>query len=299
MDQPVNLEAYFDRLGYAGPREVSLRTLGVLHALHPAAIPFENLDPLLGRRVHLDLDSVQRKLLVGQRGGYCYEQNGLFAAVLGALGFRLTTLAARVVYGRLNPANTRRSHMLLKIDMPEGTYLADVGFGGQSPSAPLRLDTTVEQPTPHGLYRISRMGESFELMAQMDGEWRALYRFTLEEQTAEDHEMANWYVSTHPDSEFRTQLYVARHPEGRRLTLLGNQFTIRENDGTTKTRVLGSAEEIANVLEQDFRIRLPQPRDELLSVLARAASQKESSHAEILDGSTAASHARKSPPAIS
>jgi N-hydroxyarylamine O-acetyltransferase len=271
VDQPVNLDAYFDRVGYAGPRQASLATLCALHALHPAAIPFENLDPLLGRRVRLDLDSVQCKLLVSRRGGYCYEQNGLFAAVLAALGFRLTTLAARVVYGRLNPANARRSHMLLKLEMPEGTYIADVGFGGQSPSAPLRLDTTVEQRTPHGLYRISRAGEWFELSAHMDSEWRGLYRFTQEEQTPEDHEMANWYVSTHPDSEFRTQLYVARHPPAKRLTLLGNQFTIREIDGATKTRVLGNAEEIANVLEQDFLIHLPQPRDELLPVLARAA----------------------------
>lgn len=271
MDQPVNLDAYFDRVGYAGRRQASLGTLRALHALHPAAIPFENLDPLLGRRVRLDLASVQGKLLVSRRGGYCYEHNGLFAAVLTALGFRLTTLAARVVYGRLNPANARRSHMLLKVDTPEGIYLADVGFGGQSPSAPLRLEPNVEQRTPHGLYRISRSREWFELEAQMDGEWRGLYRFTLEEQTPEDHEMANWYVSTHPDSEFRTQLYVARHPPGKRLTLLGNQFVIRDIDGAAKTRVLGSAEEIANVLEQDFLIHLPQPREELLPVLARAA----------------------------
>lgn len=271
MDQPVNLGAYFDRVGYAGPRDASLGTLRLLHALHPAAIPFENLDPLLGRRVRLDLESVQRKLLSSRRGGYCYEQNGLFAAVLTALGFRLTTLAARVVYGRLNPAGARRSHMLLKIDMPDGTYLADVGFGGQSPSAPLRLDTTIEQRTPHGLYRVSRSRDWFELLAHLDGEWRALYRFTLEEQSPEDHEMANWYVSTHPDSEFRSLLFVARHPPGKRLTLLGNQFTIRDLSGASETRVLGSPEEIASVLEQDFLIHLPQPRNELLPALARAA----------------------------
>ncbi|HEX5280224.1 MAG TPA: arylamine N-acetyltransferase [Micropepsaceae bacterium] len=271
MDQPVNLDAYFDRVGYGGARHASLDTLRALHALHPAAIPFENLDPLLGRRVRLDLDSVQRKLLTNRRGGYCYEHNGLFAAVLTALGFRLTTLAARVVYGRPNPADARRSHMLLKIDTSDGTYLADVGFGGQSPSAPLRLDTTTEQHTPHGLYRISRERDWFELAAEIDGEWRGLYRFTLEEQSAEDHEMSNWYVSTHPDSEFRALLFVARHPAGRRLTLLGNQFTIRQIDGASEMRVLDNAVEIAAVLEQHFLINLPQPRDELLPVLARAA----------------------------
>ena len=271
MNQPVNLDAYFDRVQYAGAREASLGTLRVLHALHPAAIPFENLDPLLGRRVRLDLGAVQGKLLVSRRGGYCYEHNGLFAAVLTALGFRVTRLAARVIYGRPNPANARRSHMLLLVDMAEGTFLADVGFGGQSPSAPLRLDTTVEQRTPHGAYRISRQNDRFELAAEVDGEWRGLYRFTLEEQTPEDYEMANWYVSTHPDSEFTTQLFVARHPPAKRLTLLGNQFTIRAIDGASKTRMLASAEEIADVLEREFQIHLPQPREELLPALARAA----------------------------
>jgi N-hydroxyarylamine O-acetyltransferase len=272
MGQRVDLDAYFDRVGYAGPRQASLGTLCALHALHPAAIPFENLDPLLGRRVRLDLQSIQRKLVVSRRGGYCYEQNGLFAAVLAALGFRLTTLAARVVYGQVNPATARRSHVLLKLEMPDGIYLADVGFGGQSPSAPLRLDTTVEQRTPHGLYRICRQGDSFELTARLDGEWRGLYRFTLEEQTPEDHEIANWYVSTHPDSDFRKQLFVARHPPGKRLTLLGNRFTIREIDGATKTRVLGNPEDVAHILEQEFLIPLPKPREQLLSVLARAAT---------------------------
>lgn len=272
MEPTVDLEAYFARVAYAGPRQASLDTLHALHALHPAAIAFENLDPLLGHRVHLDLQSIQRKLIANGRGGYCYEHNNLFAAVLTALGFRLTTLAARVVYGRLSPGNPRRSHMLIKVEMPDGTYLADVGFGGQSPSAPLRLDTGVEQPTPHGLYRISREHEYFELAARVDGEWRGLYRFTLEEQTPEDHEMANWYVSTHPDSEFRTLLFVARHPPGKRLTLLGNQFTVRDNRAAAETRVLGNAEEVAEVLEREFLIRLPQPRQDLLAVLARAAS---------------------------
>jgi N-hydroxyarylamine O-acetyltransferase len=265
----IDLERYFARIAYSGPRAPQLETLRALHALHPAAIAFENLDPLLGRRVHLDIASVQGKLIHNSRGGYCFEQNGLFAAVLKKLGFTCTTLAARVLYGRAN-GSTRRSHMLLKVDTPEGIYLADVGFGGQTPSAPLRLDSLADQRTPHGLFRITRDGDLFETAARMEGEWRALYRFSLEEQSPEDHEMANWYVSTHPDSDFRTRLYVARHPPGRRLTLLGSQFTIRHVDGDTITRTLSNSDEIARVLEQDFLIRLPEPRQELLSAITRA-----------------------------
>ena len=269
MIAPIDLDSYFARIGYVGPREPVLETLRGLHALHPAAIAFENLDPLLGRRVHLDTASVQRKLIHNSRGGYCFEQNGLFAAVLKQLGFNCTTLAARVLYGRTS-GSTRRSHMLLKLDTPQGIHLADVGFGGQTPSAPLRLDSLADQRTPHGLFRVTRDGDQFVTAAQMDGEWRALYRFSLEEQSPEDHEMANWYVSTHPGSEFRARLYVARHPPGRRLTLLGDQFTIRNVDGESSTRTLSNSDEIARVLEQEFLIRLPEPRHELLAAISRA-----------------------------
>jgi len=264
----IDLESYFARIGYGGPREPTVDTLRGLQALHPGAIAFENLDPLLGRRVHLDLTSVQQKLIASRRGGYCFEQNGLFAAVLEGLGFRCSTLAARVIYGRR--VSTRRSHMLLKVDLPEGSYIADVGFGGQTPSAPLRLDTTSDQPTPHGAFRVLPSDGQYEVSTLMDGEWRGLYRFFLEPQTPEDHEMANWYVSTHPDSDFRTSLYVARHPPGRRLTLLGNQFTIRDFGGTTEARTLRGAEEVAGILEREFLINLPQPRSELLAAIGRA-----------------------------
>src|SRR5207248_3149213 len=161
-----------------------------------------------------------------------------------------------------------RSHMLLKVDLPEGSYLADVGFGGQTPCAPLRLDTTSEQQTPHGPFRVLPAGDSqYEVHAFVDGDWRALYRFLLEPQTAEDHEMANWYVSTHPDSDFRARLFVARHPPGRRLTLLGNQFTIRHSSGKSETRTLHEAGEIADLLEQEFQLNLPEPRSELLAAI--------------------------------
>lgn len=268
MTDVLDLDAYFARIGYAGPRKATLETLRALHALHPAAIAFENLDPLMRRPVPLDLASLQTKLILQGRGGYCFEQNGLFAQVLIALGFRVATLAARVMMGRTS-GNTRRSHMLLKVEMEEGAYLADVGFGGQASSGPLRLDTGEEQMTPHGPYRLARTGDYFEAQAIVEGEWKSLYRFSLEEQTQEDHEMANWYISSHPDSEFTSRLMVARLPPGRRLGLFNNQFTIRHADGTVERRDLRSAEEIADVLASEFAIALPGPREALLAALAR------------------------------
>jgi len=268
VSESVDLEAYFNRIGYRGPAAPSLATLRALHALHPSAIAFENLDPLLRRPVRLDLASVQKKLIAEKRGGYCFEQNGFFAAVLTTLGFEVATLSARVIFGRL-AGHSRRSHMLLKVELEEGDYLADVGFGGQAPSAPLRLFSEEEQPTPHGSFRVVRSGEYFELRADTGGEWKTLYRFSLEEQSQEDHEMANWYISTHPDSEFTTRLLAARLPPGRRLGLFNNQFSIRHADGTVERREMENAEELERVLEREFLIALPGPREELLQALAR------------------------------
>jgi N-hydroxyarylamine O-acetyltransferase len=271
LSEVVDLEAYFARIGYSGPTAPSLATLRALHALHPSAIAFENLDPLLRRPVRLDLPSLQKKLIAEKRGGYCFEQNGLFASVLSALAFKVTTLSARVYFGRM-AEHTRRSHMLLKVELGEGDYIADVGFGGQGPSAPLRLDNEEEQATPHGAFRVARSGEHFELRADTDGEWKTLYRFSLEEESPEDHEMANWYVSTHPDSDFMSHLLVSRLPPGRRLGLFNNQFSVRYGNGHVERREINSVEELAAVLETEFAIALPGPREELLQALARVVA---------------------------
>ena len=268
----IDLDAYFARIGYAGPRVATLDTLRALHAAHPAAIAFENLDPLLGRAVPLDLASVQRKLVQQRRGGYCFETNGLFLAVLRTLGFAVTGLAARVLIGHA-PGTSRRSHMVLKVDLEQGPYIADVGLGSWTLSAPLNLAEEGEQQTPHGVFRIVRQEGFFEQQTKLDGEWRPLYRFTLEETYPQDYEVANWYTSAHPESQFRRRLMAARLPEGRRLGMLDNRLSIHQPDGQTERRELKSAAEIARVLEEEFAIALPGPREELMGALARLIPQ--------------------------
>ena len=100
----IDLNAYLRRVGYDGPREPTLEVLCAIHALHPEAIPFENLNPLLsGRAVSLDLDALQSKMLGQRRGGYCFEQNALFRAALEAMNFTVTPLIARVVWMASRP----------------------------------------------------------------------------------------------------------------------------------------------------------------------------------------------------
>jgi N-hydroxyarylamine O-acetyltransferase len=159
--------------------------------------------------------------------------------------------------------------MLVKVDLPEGAYIADVGFGAWALSGPLKLLDTGEQETPHGPARVVLVGEHFDVQTVVDGEWTTLYRFMLEEQSPADYEVANWFCSTHPDSRFLTELMVARLPEGRRLGMLNHRLSIHHADGRTERHELKTAEEVADVLEKEFLIRLPEPRDELMAALAK------------------------------
>src|SRR5688572_18194182 len=113
MQHGLDLQAYFTRIGYQGAATATLETLRALHRLHPQEIPFENLNPLLRRPVQLDLPSLQTKLLAQRRGGYCYEHNLLFKHVLEQLGFRVTGLAARVLWNVSENSVRPRAHMLL------------------------------------------------------------------------------------------------------------------------------------------------------------------------------------------
>ncbi len=123
----MDLDAYFARVGFDGVRAPTFETLRDLHLAHAQTIPFENLNPLLGWRVPLDLPSVEEKLVRSGRGGYCFEQNGLLAAALRELGFQVTGLAARVLWDAAEDAIRPRTHMVLKIDLDGEPYIADVG----------------------------------------------------------------------------------------------------------------------------------------------------------------------------
>ena len=133
-------------------------------------------DVLLGRPPKLDLASLQTKMIVGRRGGYCFEQNMLFRGGLRSLGYKVTSLQARVVRGLEIDAPRPMLHMVLRIDLPEGAFLADVGFGNLAPTAALRLTPLVEQDTPHEVMRFVAMGEELTLQAKLGERWEHIYR---------------------------------------------------------------------------------------------------------------------------
>jgi N-hydroxyarylamine O-acetyltransferase len=150
-----DLDAYLQRIDYSGPRDTTLDTLMAVHALHPAAIPFENINPLLGWPVALHVDSLQAKMVANGRGGWCFEQNILLRHALEAMGFSVTSLAARVLWnaGPGSPIGPRR-HMLLLAHLASGDDVVDVGFGGNVLTAPLRLQPNITQTTPHEPHRL-------------------------------------------------------------------------------------------------------------------------------------------------
>ncbi|WP_250526622.1 arylamine N-acetyltransferase [Caballeronia sp. GAWG2-1] len=274
-DTKIDLPAYYKRIGYDQTQHTAatLETLRALHALHPQAIPFENLDVLLGRPVRLDLASVQRKLVTNARGGYCYEHNLLFRRVLEALGFRARGYAGRVLWGRDDPAMPPRAHMLLIVDLDEGPFLTDVGFGGMTLSAPLALKSGLEQITPHGAFRLDgietgTMLPGYILNAYIDGDWKPVYRFDLDPQYDVDYEMSNHFVSTYPSSVFVNNLLAARLAPGKRYGLFNRRLSVHDDREGTSHRELKTIEELRRVLSDEFAIRLPDAAD-LDGALAR------------------------------
>jgi N-hydroxyarylamine O-acetyltransferase len=251
----IDLDAYLARIGYTGPRDVNLETLRGVHRAHLYAVPFENLDVVLKRPIKLDPASLQEKIVVNRRGGYCFESNALLMYGLQALGFAVTPLAARVLWERTEPTLPPRSHMLMMIDLAEGLFLADVAFGGQTPPQPLSFAVGLEQATTHEPYRLRRTADGeLELEALMAGQWGVLYRFTLHPQQPVDFEHANWYASTHPDSFFANNVIATIPGEGCRYTLFNKEFRTRRPDGAVETQVLGNAKALAAVLQEKFGV---------------------------------------------
>ncbi len=241
--QTIDLDAYCARVGYTGPRVPTLDTLRALHGLHPAAIPFEAIDVLLGRGVDLSAAAVDAKLIAAGRGGYCFEQNSLFMRALVAMGFAVDGLSARVRWMRAPDAPPMpRTHMALRVIVDGEPWLADVGFGGCVPTAPLRLSIDAPQPTGHETFRVRPEGGSLVVEAERGGDWLALYEILSEPQLSIDYELANWFTATHPNSPFRRNLMVTRVTPPARYALLDNRYTVRKPSGETEQRQLDAAQ---------------------------------------------------------
>jgi N-hydroxyarylamine O-acetyltransferase len=253
----LDLDAYCTRIGLQATGAPSLALLQAVVAGHAASIPFENLDIVLGRPIRLDIAAVQAKLVGAGRGGYCFEQNTLLRAALQRLGFGVTSLLARVVRTATADAITPRTHMLLRVDLPDGdAYLADVGFGNLTPTAPLMLASQAPQPSLHEDYRLQPMADETLLQARLGTRWENVYRFSAMPSHPIDHEVGNWFTSTRPGGLFTANVIAARPGTRCRKTLFNGTVTIRDEDNRTETFVADSEISLREALQYHFDIML-------------------------------------------
>lgn len=234
-DSGVHLVSYLQRIRSPEAGTPRLDTLRHLHSAHLAAIPFENLDQRLGRPVDLDLSSLQDKIVRRRRGGYCFEQNTLFAAVLRDLGFAVDTLEARVrPIGVTAPLP--RTHMTLRVRIEDRDWLADVGFGGDGPFLPVPVDGQISEQAGES-YQVVRENDYFVLRGTIMGKWRDLYAFRPEPALPVDFELAHYYTATHPRSRFRQTLTVQRSTLTDRYRLRGRTYERTGPDPETRTNL--------------------------------------------------------------
>jgi N-hydroxyarylamine O-acetyltransferase len=249
------LDAYLARIGWSGPLAPTLTTLAGLTRAHMSAIPFENVDVLLGRGIRIDLDSIVNKIVVEKRGGYCFEHGTLFHAVLERVGFRVTTHAARVLT-ILARHQAPRTHMFLVIEMDEARFVVDPGFGGLAAVVPVPLREGAEARDGRDRHRMVQRDGEWILEAEIDGEMKPLWTSTLEPQYPVDFELANHWIATSPGSPFTTRVMLrALTPTGR--TSVMNRDVTTVCDGKTEKYQLADRRALRVLLARDFGFDLP------------------------------------------
>lgn len=254
----MDVQAYLRRIHYQGPLTPgvdppSSDLLRSLHRSHLFTVPFENLDIGLKREIVCEEARFLHKIVNERRGGFCYELNGAFAALLRALGFRVTLLSARVARqdGSHGP---EFDHLALRVDIEE-PWLADVGFG-ESFLEPLRLKSPTEQPQSGRKYRLKPLDGVFDLEVMVEGKWKEEYSFTLKPRGLSEFAGMCHYHQTSPESRFvRQRICSLATPEGR--VTLSNEKLIETRGDSREERFLSGDEEWRAQLRQVFQVVLP------------------------------------------
>jgi len=249
----VDTAAYLSRIGYSGPTEPNAETLRGLHRAHLYSVPFENLDIGLHRKIECTERAALHKIVERKRGGFCYEMNGAFSALLRSLGFEVTLLSARVARedGTLGP---EFDHLTLRVDLDE-PWLADVGFGDSFIDA-LRLNPDVEQAQGRRQFRLVEQDGLWHMQrADSNQPWKLEYAFRLIPRRLEEFAAMCEYHQTSPESSFtRKRICTLARPDGR-ITLTENRLILTAGGEKTEAKV-DSAEEWATELKTNFNIVL-------------------------------------------
>ncbi|MFJ9373921.1 arylamine N-acetyltransferase [Streptomyces sp. NPDC101455] len=269
---PAQVDAYLRRLGVQRPASPTADALRALHLRHLQTVPFENLSIHLGEEIVLEENRLLDKVVGAGRGGFCYELNGLFGALLTALGFEVALLAARV-YGDEGRTGIPYDHLALRVRTVDGgVWLADVGFGTHS-HYPLAFEERGEQEDPGGTFRLVASGPDAAGVrggvsgaGAVSGEPADLdvvrnggpeYRLEVRPRVVADFVAGAWWHSTSPASHFTRSLVCSRLLEdGGRITLAGRTLTVTSGEGTRDVRELTTDEEVLTLYRERFGIEL-------------------------------------------
>jgi N-hydroxyarylamine O-acetyltransferase len=240
--ETFNLTDYCQRIGFDGELRPDIATVQALMQHQLRSVPFENLDVLAGKPISLNPDDIVAKIIGQQRGGYCYEVNGLFAMALQALGIPYQFVAARPMF---YPMKRPRTHMALLVTLDGAEWLCDLGFGSYGIREPLRVDV-LETPVMQAgdTFMLGEEGGDFILKAQVDGAWAKQYGFNRCPVEWIDFAPANWLNSTHPDAVFTQKPLVVLFTANGRNILFGDSFK-QIADGITTQRTLEPHEQAA------------------------------------------------------
>lgn len=256
----LNLDLYFQRVGFNQIPKTDFETLRQLHRGHIFNIPFENFDVLFGKPPKLDTSSIFKKLVTDKRGGYCFEMNGLFQAVLEQLGFSTKAHIARVLMGS-SPLETKaQSHQVLTVECDNKTYFADVGFGGGGLIEPILLELGVEHQQSAEAIQLDFEDGRYFLRTGIKGQWVNTYCFTLAECYPIDFVVANHYTATHPDSKFTKQVVCNRRTVDGGYFLAGRELKRRQGQ-SSETQSLEGPEEYLTLLKEVFALDIEQVPD--------------------------------------
>ncbi|MEZ9917024.1 N-hydroxyarylamine O-acetyltransferase [Vibrio breoganii] len=250
------LSQYLSRIGLSKQPEVSVQGLKALHNAQHRAVPFENFDVIAGKKIATTADEIFNKVVTHQRGGYCFELNGLMLRVLSAIGFEAKALLGRV---HLSGVPTGRGHQVSLVALDDQQWLVDAGFGSQTPRHPLPLKMNTELCTDLQTFRLvahDLYGTMLQVKDQYD--WLNLYSFDMEEVCAGDIEYGNHFTSTSPNSVFTSAGIASIATEEGTVTLLNDLLKIKKGEQITEIKLSNESDYFKQV-KTHFGLELDMP----------------------------------------
>ena len=257
MYSKEQIDKYFEKIKYTGTTEKTLENLSLLQKGHLYNIPYETLDQMNDIPLSLEPEDIYNKIILGNRGGYCFETQGLLCCLLKSLGYDVVQYAGRFMN---EPGVIQmRRHRILIVTLGEKKYLCDVGMRAETSRVPLELTDRLVQTDGVGLYRFEKDDFYGHVLYQKlaDKEWKPLYAFTEEVQIDDDFVMPSFYCEKHPDSPFNKVLKIAIYTPDSNLNIVDNEYKVYKMGKCVEEHIIKSREEALVMLKEKFGIVVP------------------------------------------